>query len=46
MGRKVKYDYAFKIGCMKLFIEQSHSVESVSAQKGVHELIIRNRLRF
>ena len=46
MERKVKYDYAFKIECVKLIIEQVHSCESVSKQKGVHETIIRKWLRF
>jgi len=46
MERKVKYDYAFKIECIKLIIEQDHSCESVSVQKGVHESIIRMWLRF
>jgi transposase len=46
MERKVKYDYAFKIECIKLIIEQCHSCESVSVQKGVHESIIRKWLRF
>jgi transposase len=46
MERKVKYDYAFKLECVKLIIEQSHSCESASAQKGVHESIIRKWLMF
>ena len=46
MERKVKYDYTFKIECIKLIIEQDYSCESVSKQKGVHESIIRKWLRF
>ena len=46
MERKVKYDYAFKIECVKLIMEQDYSCESVSKQKGVHETIIRKWLRF
>ena len=46
MERKVKYDYAFKLECIKLIIEQDHSCETVSKQKGVHETIIRKWLRF
>ena len=46
MERKVKYDYAFKLECVKLIIEQDHSCESASAQKGVHESIIRKWLKF
>lgn len=46
MERKVKYDYTFKLECIKLIIEQDHSCESVSKRKGVHESIIRKWLRF
>jgi transposase len=46
MERKVKYDYAFKLECVKLVIEQEHSCESVSVQKGVHSSIILMWLRF
>ena len=46
MERKVKYDYTFKLECIKLIIEQDHSCETVSKQKGVHETIIRKWLRF
>jgi len=46
MERKVKYDYAFKIECVKLIIEQDHSCESVSKQKGVHQTIVRKWLNF
>ena len=46
MERKVKYDYAFKIECVKLITEQDQSCESVSKLKGVHESMIRMWLRF
>ena len=46
MERKVKYDYGFKLECIKLIIEQDHSCETVSKQKCVHETIIRKWLRF
>lgn len=46
MERKVKYDYTFKIECVKLIIEKDHSCESVSKLKGVHESMIRMWLRF
>jgi transposase len=46
MERKVKYDYAFKLECVKLIIEQHHSCGVVSKQKGVHETIIYKWLRF
>ncbi len=46
MERKVKYDYTFKLECIKLIIEQDYSCESVSKQKGVHQSIVRKWLRF
>ena len=46
MERKVRYDYGFKLVCIKLIIEQDHSCETVSKQKCVHETIIRKWLRF
>jgi transposase len=46
MERKVKYDYAFKLECVKLVVEQHHSCEVVSKQKGVHETIIYKWVRF
>jgi len=46
MERKVKYDYTFKIECIKLIIEQRYSYESVSKLKGIHESIIRKWLKF
>ncbi len=35
MERKVKFDYAFKLECIKLVLEKHYSIESVSNQKGV-----------
>lgn len=46
MERKVKYDYTFKLECVKLIIDQHHSCESVSKLKGLHESMIRMWLRF
>lgn len=46
MERKGKYDYVFKIECVKLIIKQDHPCKSVWAQKGVPETIIGKWLRF
>ena len=46
MERKVKYDYVFKIECIKLITNQHYSCESVSKQKGVHTSLIRKWLGF
>jgi len=46
MERKVKYDFTFKLECVKLIIEQHHSCGSVPKLKGVHESMIRMWLRF
>lgn len=46
MERKVKYNFALKLECVKLVVEQHHSCEVVSKQKGIHETIIRHWLRF
>lgn len=35
MGRKVKYDYAFKLECVQLVLEAHNSVNFVSKQKGL-----------
>ena len=35
MERKTKFDYAFKLECIKLVLEKHSSIESVSNQKGV-----------
>jgi transposase len=41
MERKVKYDYAFKLECVELVLQDHYSSESVSKQKGLHESNIR-----
>ena len=41
MERKVKYDYAFKLECVKLVLEKHFSIEAVSKQKGLHKSNIR-----
>ena len=46
MERKVKYDYIFKIECIKLITDRHHSCAYVSEQKGVHASLIRKWLRF
>jgi transposase len=46
MGRKVKYDYTFKIECIKLITDQHYSSRSVSKQKGVPTSIVRKWLGF
>ena len=35
MERKVKYDYAFKLECVKLVLEEHYSNEYVSKLKGL-----------
>ena len=46
MGRKVKYDYAFKLECVKLVLESNYSSEAVSKQKGLNESNIRKWVGF
>ena len=41
MERKVKYDYAFKLECVKLVLEKHYSCNYVSNQKGLNESNIR-----
>ncbi|MFV8336291.1 transposase [Flavobacterium sp. RSP29] len=41
MERKVKYDYAFKLKCVKLVLEKHYSCNYVSNQKGLNESNIR-----
>ena len=41
MERKVKYDYTFKLECVKLVLEKHFSAESVSVQKGLSESNVR-----
>ncbi|CAI8218879.1 MAG: Uncharacterised protein [Formosa sp. Hel1_33_131] len=46
MGKKVKYDYAFKLECVKLVLESDYSAEAVSKQKGLNESNIRKWVGF
>lgn len=46
MERKVKYDYAFKLECVKLVLEKHYSCGLVSEQKGLHESNIRKWVSF
>jgi len=46
MERKVKYDYAFKLECIKLVLEKHHSYNYVSNQKGLNESNIRKWVGF
>jgi transposase len=46
MERKVKYDYAFKLECVKLVLEKHYSCNDVSNQKGPNESNIRKWVEF
>ena len=46
MRRKVKYDYAFKLECVKLVLEKHYSCEAVSKQKDLNESNIRKWVGF
>ena len=46
MERKVKYDYAFKLECVKLVLEKHYSCNYVSNQKGPNESNIRKWVEF
>jgi len=46
MERKVKFDYAFKLECVKLVLEKHYSSNYVSNQKGLNESNIRKRVGF
>ena len=46
MERKVKYDYAFKLECVKLVLEKHYSCNYVSKQKGPDESNIRKWVGF
>tara|TARA_B110000967_G_scaffold150233_1_gene154059 strand:- start:6934 stop:7293 length:360 start_codon:yes stop_codon:yes gene_type:complete len=46
IGKKVKYDYAFKLECVKLVLESDYSAEAVSNQKGLNESNIRKWVGF
>ena len=40
MERKVKYDVAFKLNCVKLNIEKYHSISSISEKFGVNKRLV------
>lgn len=46
MERKVKYDYAFKLECVKLVMKKGHSSEWVSKVKGPGESSVRKWVGF
>jgi transposase len=46
MERKVKYDYAFKLECVKLVLEKQYSCNYVSNLKGLNESSIRKWVGF
>ena len=46
MDRKVKYDYAFELECVKLVLEKHYSCNYVSNQKGLNESNIRKWVGF
>jgi len=46
MERKVKYDYAFKLECVKLVLEKHYSCNAISKQKGLNESNIRKWVGF
>jgi transposase len=46
MERKVKYDYAFKIECVKLVVEKHYSWDYVAVEKGISSSNIRKWVGF
>ena len=46
MERKVKYDYTFKLECVKLVVKKHYSWDYVSAQKGLSRSNIRKWVGF
>lgn len=46
MERKVRYDYAFKLECVKLVLEKYYSCNYVSNQKRLNESNIRKWVGF
>jgi transposase len=46
MERKVKYDYAFKLECVELVVNQHYSCEIVSNKSGISESNIRRWVSF
>ncbi len=46
MERKVKYDYAFKLECVRLVLKEHYSISSVSRLKDLNESNIRKWVGF
>ncbi len=46
MERKVKYDYAFKLECVKLVVEKYYSCNYVSIEKGLERSNLRKWIGF
>ena len=46
MGKKVKYDYAFKLECVKLVLEKHYSCNYVSIDKGIERSNLRKWIGF
>jgi transposase len=46
MERKVKYDYAFKLECVKLVLEKHYSCNYVSIEKGLERSNLRKWIGF
>lgn len=46
MERKVKYDYAFKLECVRLVLKSGYSCEYVSQLKGLHHSNVRKWVSF
>ena len=46
MERKVKYDYAFKLECVKLVLEKHYSCSYVSTEKGIERSNLRKWIGF
>jgi transposase len=46
MGRKVKYNYAFKLSCVKQVLSNHQTVKDVSELKGIHHTTLHDWVRF
>lgn len=46
MERKIKYDYAFKLECVKLVLEKCYSSNYVSVEKGIERSNLRKWIGF
>ena len=46
MERKVKYDHAFKLECVKLALEKHYSCNNVSIEKGLERSNLRKWIGF